>query len=66
MSGIFNDLSEPCPLCRKGTLRPSEGHVRPDGFIVIKRVCDNCGHPRPKVIFDDRSRVEPLIGFERR
>ncbi|MBA7599865.1 hypothetical protein ES703_06910 [subsurface metagenome] len=65
MSGIFKELSQPCPLCKKGTLRPTEGHIRPDDHIVIERVCDNCGHTRPKVIIDDRPRVEPLTGFKR-
>ncbi|MBA7663815.1 hypothetical protein ES703_71863 [subsurface metagenome] len=65
MSGIFKELSQPCPICKKGTLQPTEGHVRPDGHIVIKRICDNCGHPRPKVIIDDRPRVEQLKNFGR-
>lgn len=61
----FNDLSQPCPLCRKGTLRPTEATVRPDGHIVVKRICDSCGHPRPKVIIDNRPDVRPLRGFNR-
>ena len=65
MSEIFKELSMPCPQCRKGILKPTEGHVRPDGNIVIKRICDKCGHPRPKIIVDDRPRVEQLIGFTR-
>jgi len=63
MSDIFKEFSQPCPLCRKGTLRPTEGRVRPDGNVVIERVCDNCGHQRPKVIVNDRPRVEALKGF---
>ena len=65
MSEIFKDLSQPCPLCRKGILKPIEGRVRPDGNIVIERICDKCGHQRPKIIVDDRPRVEQLIGFNR-
>lgn len=65
MSDIFKEFSKPCPMCRKGTLRPTEGRVRPDGNVVIERVCDNCGHPRPKVIISDKSEVRPIGGFNR-
>ena len=66
MSEIFKELSQPCPLCRKGTLKPTEGRVRPDGNIVIERICDKCGHPRPKIIVDDSPSVEQLLNFTRR
>jgi endogenous inhibitor of DNA gyrase (YacG/DUF329 family) len=57
---LFKELSRPCPLCNKGTLRPTEGLVGPDGHVIIKRKCDNCGHPRPKIILDEGPDVRPM------
>lgn len=62
---VFKEFSQPCPLCKKGTLRPIDGRVRPDGRVVINRVCDKCGHPRPKIILDEGPDVRPIGGFNR-
>ena len=60
----FNDLSKPCPYCKKIN-KPSEAEVKDNQDILYKYTCDRCKWPYTGLSRSSRSRVEPLVGFTR-